>query len=112
MARHEDQQRAASELLVRREHLFLFARVRAAGYPRGPRAAKRSAQLAPLIDHARAQFHVELDIAHHVSPGTLRADGNEALGIEGGLSGYQRTGGEHAAKQAAEASIARNRLRG
>jgi len=111
MPRHQYEQSAASELLVRREHPFLFARVRAAGYPRGPCAAKRSAQLAPLIDHVRTQFHVELDVAHHVSPGTLCSDGDEALGIESGLSRYQRTGGENAAKQAAEASIARNRLR-
>src|SRR5216683_4872801 len=111
MPRHQYQQRAASELLVRREHLFLFARVRAAGYPRGSCATKRSAQLAPLIDHTRTQFQVELDITHHASPRTLRADGNEALGVEVGLSRYQRTGGENSAKKAVEASIARNRLR-
>src|SRR6267142_153349 len=101
MPRHQYQQRTAPELVVRREHLLLFSRVRAARDPRGPRAAKRSAQLAPLIDRTRTQFHVELDIAHHANPGTLCADGNKALGIEGGLSGYQRTGGENSAKQAA-----------
>jgi len=111
MPRHQDEQRAASEFRVRRKHLLLFPRVRAARDPRGPCAAERSAQLAPLLDHTRAQFQVELDIADDARPGTLCADGNEALGIEGGLSRHQRTGGENTAKQAAEASVVRNRLR-
>src|SRR5260370_34815811 len=92
MPAYEDEQRAASEFRVRREHLLLFPRVRAARDPRGPCAAERTAQLAPLLDHTRAQFQVELDIADDARPGTLRADGNEALAIEGALSRPQRTG--------------------
>ncbi len=114
MPRHQQQQRIrspGSQLLVRREHLLLLARVRAAGDPRRSCAAERRAQRSPLIDDRGTQFHVELDIAEHVRPGTLRADGNEALRILRGLSRYQRTGRENSAKQAAEAPVSRDRLR-
>src|SRR5258707_10366087 len=108
MPGYQQQQHISRQFRVRREHLFLFTRVRAARDPRGSRAAERSAQRAPLIRSTLIQFHVELDVADHASPGTLRADRNESLGVLGRLSRYQRTGGENSAKQAAEASIARN----
>jgi len=112
--RHQQQQSvrpAGQQFLVGRQHLLLFARVRAAGNPRRPFAPERCAQRMSPLGHLGTQLHVELDIADHARPGTLSSDGDEALRILDGLSSYERTGGENPAKEVAEAPVARNRLR-
>jgi len=119
MPRHQQQESirlacparsARPQFLMRREHLLLFARVRTAGYPDGS-GAEGSAQRTPPIGRPCAQFHVELDVADHVSFAALRAYRHKSLGVLGGLRRYQRSGGENSSKQTAETSIARNRFR-
>ena len=75
MPRHQQQQRSRlfrAQQPVRREHLLLFARVRAAGNPYRPAAAQRGAQRAGPRHDNFAHLHVELDIADDLDSGARR----------------------------------------
>jgi len=107
MPRDQHEQRTARQFLMRGQHRLLFTRMRAARDPDGSRRPKGLAQLPPACGDSRTQFQVELDVADHVSPGTLCADGNEAVGILASLRRYHRTGGEDSAQPGSEAPVAR-----
>jgi len=96
---------------VRVEQRLLLAAMGAARDPCWPGADIARAQLAPLLQDQAPWLHIELHVADDVRTLRIGADGDEALGILGGLRRDEAAARHRAAEQGAETAIPRHGFR-